>query len=299
MEPLYSDLYKLYSRCFPQYPVSQETFWQRLCPEKARVFAEYGQGLLIGCALVHKASIPLLCVDREYRQQGVGARLLASAQGYILGTGARQITLGCGEHYLLQGVPEDPPAPVRFFQRHGYTAPWTSVNMELDLKSFSLKTAAIPPAPENVAFRMARVTDADALLAAVEDAQASWVPIFASCQDPVLLAVAREQIMGFQILSPSGGHFLRSGHIVAEGPGLYAGRAAVYLVRKLVRQAGVSYRFPPVDGGKISINPKKLAKPGASPVFYFDKISPIAILKLPPNGLDFFTKNICHFSFLE
>ncbi len=180
MEPLYSDLYKLYSRCFPQYPVSQETFWQRLCPEKARVFAEYGQGLLIGCALVHKASIPLLCVDREYRQQGVGARLLASAQGYILGTGARQITLGCGEHYLLQGVPEDPPAP------------------------------------ENVAFRMARVTDADALLAAVEDAQASWVPIFASCQDPVLLAVAREQIMGFQILSPSGGHFLRSGHTVGS-----------------------------------------------------------------------------------
>lgn len=216
MEPLYSDLYKLYSWCFPQYPVSQETFWQRLCPEKARVFAEYGQGLLIGCALVHKASIPLLCVDREYRQQGVGARLLASAQGYILGTGARQITLGCGKHYLLQGVPEAPPAPVRFFQRHGYTAPWTSVNMELDLKSFSLKTAAIPPAPENVAFRMARVTDADALLAAVEDAQASWVPIFASCQDPVLLAVAREQIMGFQILSPSGGHFLRSGHTVGS-----------------------------------------------------------------------------------
>lgn len=216
METLYSDLYKLYSRCFPQYPVSQETFGQRLCPEKARVFAEYSQGQLIGCALVHKASIPLLCVDKEYRQQGTGARLLASAQGYILSTGARQITLGCGEHYLLQGVPEESPEPVHFFQRHGYTAQWTSINMELDLKSFSLKTAAIPPAPENIAFRMARVADADALLAAVEDAQASWAPIFASRQDPVLLAVAGEQIMGFQILSPSGGHFLRNGQTVGS-----------------------------------------------------------------------------------
>lgn len=213
MEHFYQDLYALYSQCFPKHPVALETFRRQLCPEKARVFAEYGQGRLVGCALVHGNSIPMLCVDQTCRRQGVGSRLLAAAEEYMGGTGARKAVLGCGEHYLLQGAPDDPEA-LRFFQNRGYSAPWTSINMELDLRAFSPEALAIPPAPEGLSFRMAGGEDADALSAAVKEAEPGWLPIFSPCREPVLLAVLAGQVVGFETLSPTGGYFLRQGEAV-------------------------------------------------------------------------------------
>lgn len=213
MSHFYEDLYALYSQCFPQYLVTPETFHRQLCPEKARVFAEYDQGRLVGWALAQGNSIPMLCVDRACRRQGMGSRLLAAAEGYIRGAGNRQVTLGHGERYLLQGVPDESEA-VRFFQSHGYAAQWTSINMELDLRSFSAEALTIPTVPEGLVFRMAGEGDADALSAAVKEAEPGWLPIFAPCREPVLLAVLAGRVVGFETLSPTGGYFLRQGEAV-------------------------------------------------------------------------------------
>lgn len=204
------ELYKLYLRCFPDYPVSRAVFEEVLRPEQARVFAEYQAGQLAGYALVHGGSVAMLCVAEEARGQGSGSRLLACAEHYIRSQGGEKATLGCGGHYLFQGVPVE-DGVTRFFEKRGYSAPWVSINMEMPLAGFSPKTLNIPPAPQDVVFRMARQTDTAALLEAVRDAQENWTGIFETCKDPILVAEQGGRIAGFEILSPDGAHFLRPG----------------------------------------------------------------------------------------
>ena len=128
-------LFDLFLHCFPEYQTTREWFVELLKPEEAHIIAEYAQGQLAGYAMVHGGSIPVLCVAENHRGQGMGSRLLAAAEGYIRSLGQEKLTLGCGPHYLLQGVPET-GRNVSFFEKRGYTAGWTSVNMELSLDGF-------------------------------------------------------------------------------------------------------------------------------------------------------------------
>lgn len=201
-------LFDLFLRCFPEYQTTRELFADLLKPEEAHIIAEYAQGQLAGYAMVHGGSIPVLCVAEKSRRQGIGSRLLAAAEGYICGQGQIHVTLGCGENYLLQGVP-DVGDNVRFFEKRGYTAAWTSVNMELPLSGFELGKLNIPPAPDEITYRFADSSDMPELLAAVEDAQPDWVNIFEACVDPIYLAILDGKIVGFEVLAANGGRFLR------------------------------------------------------------------------------------------
>lgn len=208
-----NEYYELYMKCFPEYQTTPELFTELLKPQEARIIAEYDHGKLAGYAMVHGGSIPVLCVAEEHRRQGIGSRLLEAAEGYIRGLGEKKLTLGCGPYYLLQGVP-DVGNNVSFFEKRGYTAGWTSINMELDLSSFDPASLNIPPAPKGLIYRFAEKSDLPALLKAVEDAEEGWSGIFADCSDPILLAELNGEISGFEILSPDGGYFTRPGQRV-------------------------------------------------------------------------------------
>ena len=206
-------LFNLFLRCFPEYQTTRALFVELLKPEEAHIIAEYAQGQLAGYALIHSGSIPVLCVAEEYRRKGIGSRLLASAEGYVRGLGEEKIALGCGPYYLLQGVPKV-GENVSFFEKRGYTAGWTSVNMELPLDRFRLGQLNIPPAPAEITYRFADSSDMPELLAAVEDAKSTWVNIFKVNIDPVYLAVLDGKIVGFEVLASDGGRFLRPGQKV-------------------------------------------------------------------------------------
>ena len=206
-------LFDLFLRCFPEYQTTREWFVELLKPEEAHIIAEYAQGQLAGYAMVHGGSIPVLCVAENHRGQGMGSRLLAAAEGYIRSLGQEKLTLGCGPHYLLQGVPET-GSNVSFFEKRGYTAGWTSVNMELSLDGFDRNSLTIPPAPIGLEYRFAEKSDRAELLAAVEAAEPNWPSVFESCVDPIYLAVLDGRIVGFEVLAPKGGRFLRPGHQV-------------------------------------------------------------------------------------
>lgn len=206
-------LFDLFLRCFPEYQTSLKLFDELLKPQEAHIIAEYEQEQMVGYVMVHGGSIPVLCVAENHRRHGIGSRLLAASEEYIRSLGKKKLTLGCGPYYLLQGVPVVGDN-VSFFQKRGYTADWTSVNMELPLSGFELSKLNIPPAPDEVTYRFANSNDLPELLSAVKDAQPDWVNVFKSNVDPVYLAILDEKIVGFEVLASNGGRFLRPGQQV-------------------------------------------------------------------------------------
>ena len=97
---------------------------------------------------------------------------------------------------------------MEFFQKRGYQAAWSSVNMRLDLAGYDPGQVDIPPVPEGVAFRLLETGEEAALLAAVEDAQPAWLEFYQGCPSPILVAAEQGQLVGFAMVPPEGGRFL-------------------------------------------------------------------------------------------
>lgn len=208
MDKKLAALYELYQACFPGCRTTEDWFFSLLRLDKSRVLWEWREGVLAGAAVVQGDSVTLLCVREGFRRQGLGSRLLAQAEGLIRQAGGSQVVLGEAEDYLFQGVPEESPGAVAFFQRRGYRAAWSSVNMRLDLAGYDPGQVKIPPAAEGVRWRMMEPRDRPALLEAVREAQPEWVRFYADCPSPILLAEAEGRIAGFEMLPPEGGRFL-------------------------------------------------------------------------------------------
>lgn len=209
------EFHELYLRCFPQYPTSLETFTEQLRPERSRVIAEYEGGILAGYAMIHGGSVSLLCVAEEFRRHGIGSRLLAAAEDHIRGREEKKVILGRGPYYLLQGVP-DVGNNVSFFEKRGYSAGWTSINMSMPLGGFDRDKLNIFAPPQGIRYRMAKPEDLPALLEAVNDAEPGWAGIYENCRDPIHLAELDGKIAGFEILADDGGYFVRSGEKVGS-----------------------------------------------------------------------------------
>lgn len=208
------EYYDLYMKCFPEYPTTPENFNSLLRPDLAHIAEQREDGKLTGYALAHKGSVAMLCVEEAYRGQGIGSQLLEESEQYLRSLGSDKVTLGSGEHYLLQGVPEGPA--VSFFEKRGYTANWSSINMELSLADFDLDRLGIPPVPEGLRYRFEEQSDLPAVLAAVQAAESGWTGIFSDCSDPILLAELDGEIAGFEILSTDGGYFVRPGQQIGS-----------------------------------------------------------------------------------
>jgi len=209
VSPDINDIFALYLKCFPDYPVSKEAFCNLLQLETAEILSDFNANKLIGFSIVRENTISLLCVDPFYRAKGVGSRLLQKSETAIAGQNFKHIILGRGKHYLLQGVPAEPTEISRFFQKRGYSAEWTSADMNLCLNHFSALALDIPPAPETVVFRFATEKDSVLLLNAVQKAEPAWKDFFISPSEPILIAFHAGEIAGFEFLSPKGGRFVK------------------------------------------------------------------------------------------
>lgn len=97
------------------------------------------QGVLIGVAVIHNNTILMLCVDKEYRNRGIGSELLSEAEQMIKDDGYEEITAGAGYDYLMPGVPTSKryvdavnqrlyegvdDSASTFFEKRGYTHSW-------------------------------------------------------------------------------------------------------------------------------------------------------------------------------
>lgn len=213
---MYDALYTIYQECLPQYAVHQSLFEQHMQPVSARIITHTHRNKVVGYAMIHDASIALLCVQPCYQGQGIGSTLLAQAEQYILRSGARKIVLGRGRHYLLQGVPDEGDR-IAFFQSKGYSATWCSANMTFSLMDDYFMDSVFP-LQDAVTFEMLDDWRNESFLSVVNQVQPSWIPVYQTCTDPVMVAKMNENIVGFQVLSPEGGRFnVGSGKVGAIG----------------------------------------------------------------------------------
>lgn len=210
MENDFSDLYRLYLECFPQYPIKETWFYQLLKPELATVFRQWEGDSLAGYSMIHGNTITLLCVGKSYRRKGYGSKLLKQSEDRIRQTGGKEIVLGQGRWYLLQGVPLENAEAVPFFEHKGYSAEWTSVNMLLPLHGYDPAGFSIPPVQEGVTFRLMDERETPQLLEAVENAQHYWLDCFHDYHGLVMIAELHGKIVGFEMVDPEGGRFIPS-----------------------------------------------------------------------------------------
>jgi GNAT superfamily N-acetyltransferase len=109
--------------------------------------------------------VDALAVAPAFQRQGIGSALLTWAEGWLVGQGARTVTLGQGPQLFVPGVPEALLDAVAFFRGHGYVdrAPDLRVwDVAADLSGYT------PPAhvrEVDALIRPAQPGDRDALLA--------------------------------------------------------------------------------------------------------------------------------------
>ena len=201
------DLYDIYCEAMPHYPLAYERFRNILHSDNSQIFIAESSETIIGFCVVSGNSVVILCVKREYRHSGYGKHLLIMAEGFI-SANYDEVILGGGG--LFQGVPcdEEKESSVPFFEKRGYSAEWTSVNMGLTLNEKSVSKLKETPRPDGITYRFANDNDREKLLFAVKDAQADWLTIFEENNDaPVLLAVCGDEIAGFEMAEEDGGMF--------------------------------------------------------------------------------------------
>ena len=201
------DLYEIYCEAMLRYPLTYERFKGFMHSDNPQIFTAENSKTIIGFCVVSGNSVVILCVKKEYRHCGYGKHLLIMAEGFISASYDEVVLGGNG---LFQGVPcdNDEESSVPFFEKRGYTAEWTSVNMGLELDDKSAAVLKETPRPDGITYRFATAGDRKKLLAAVKDAQADWLPIFEENKDaPVLLAVCGDEIAGFEMVEEDGGMF--------------------------------------------------------------------------------------------
>lgn len=200
------ELYSLYLRCFPYFYTEEEAFGRMTDSNNKAIFAvkDKKSDDTVGFSLVSKNSIQLICVDEAHRKKGYGTILLMESEDFIRQSGFNRIILGDGDMAFFQGVPMvDVDGSYGFFERHGYTKEWESIDMIRDLSDYENHIQA----PEGITFKMACDDTADncAILDDIDEAVAAvdeqWRQYFKGLGKNTLLAVDNGCIVAFLLLS--------------------------------------------------------------------------------------------------
>lgn len=199
-------VYQIFQQCFPSIPIHFAAFQRKLNFDQCAIETVQEKGKNVGFSLVQQNGILLLCVLPEYQGRGYGTQLLQKSEELVHAQGFDHVTLGSSPSgYLFQGVPMLEFQTEHFFERFGYEADGTSVDMAMPLEQFSLQSLEIPPCPKQVVFRLLHPEEGEKLLAAVTDAQPDWHVFFKqSNPHSVLIAEQQGEIAGFCIVDENG-----------------------------------------------------------------------------------------------
>lgn len=141
---------------------------------------------LIAVSLVNKNAILFFCVDKKYRNNGIGSELLKESENFIKNEGFSNVVVGVGFSYIMPGVPtskkyydsvneclakEVNDKASTFFERRGYTHSWdcNCFDMKMKLSDFKFK-CTINDTINNVKYRWATKEDLNKIVDCADDA---------------------------------------------------------------------------------------------------------------------------------
>jgi ribosomal protein S18 acetylase RimI-like enzyme len=173
-----NELNALFRRNFP-FVVREEATVQEILENKECKIIEKrnARNEVVGAAVLHDNTILMLCVDKEYRNRGIGSELLSAAEEAIKADGFNEVTVGAGYDYLMPGVPTskryvdavneklydgiDETASA-FFEKRGYTHSWdcNCFDMRFPLTEFSKEEYKVGDTVDGICYRFATETDA-------------------------------------------------------------------------------------------------------------------------------------------
>jgi len=182
---------------------------------------------LVGAAVVHRNTLLMLCVDKEYRNRGIGSGLLSETEQMMKETGYEDITVGAGYDYLMPGVPTSKryvdavnerlyegldDSASTFFEKRGYIHSWdcNCFDMRFPLEEFTKDEYCVGDAVDGICYRFATEADTEAIYACTDDAYEEFTQYYKNeelyrgegKQNPkVLVATDGETVVGTLIVS--------------------------------------------------------------------------------------------------
>lgn len=182
------EYYMMFKELFPYINREEGKHFEIICNENNEFFEERENDKLVGFAIVNMNTILLLIVDKDYRNQGIGTRLLEKCEQSIISKGYDKVVLGVGFDYLMPGVPtsekytnschENLDSLVNdnassFFKKRGYYHSWGECNcfdMKMSLIKFVKNENSIGDTINGINYRWATIEDLEDIIECSDDA---------------------------------------------------------------------------------------------------------------------------------
>lgn len=216
---------EIFQRNFPFIVREEDSILHILKNENNRFIGKRDEnGRLIGLSVVNQNTILLLCVDQEYRKQGIGTGLLAESESIIREAGFAEIVVGVGFSYLMPGVPTsrryfdavnealDPSldeSASDFFTKRGYahSRDCNIFDMRFPLEKFDQEVHSVGDTIDGITYRWAGPDDLPKICRCTDDALEEFTRWYKNEKlyagnplERVLVALDKEEVVGALIV---------------------------------------------------------------------------------------------------
>lgn len=204
------ELYDIYKRNFP-FNIREEKTEVKILNNKDNYVIEKRNklGKLIGVSIINKNTIIMLCVDKEYRNKGIGNKLLKESEKYIKNNNYNKINIGEGFDYLMPGVPLVENNEI-FFTKRGYIHSWGNdecFDMAMNLSDINYNEN-LDSTINGIEYRFATLKDIKEIKNCVDNAEESFTQYYLNKKlydennnQRVLIATKDNEVCGTLIIS--------------------------------------------------------------------------------------------------
>lgn len=220
------EIYELFKRNLP-FIIREKEIVISILSNKDNIIItrDDGNGRLIAVAVANKSTILLLCVDKEYRNRGIGLALLGECENIFIKNGCNKFNAGVGFDYIMPGVPsarsyykaenEELSQDINniaadFFIKRGYihSCNCDFFDMKLALKDFKKDGYNIGDIIEGVTYKWATEDNINSIYECTDDAYQDFTKYYtnrelynSSSKHRVLVALCNNQAAGTLIVN--------------------------------------------------------------------------------------------------
>ncbi len=228
-------------------------------------------GELMGVSLINRNVILMLCVNTEYRKQGIGSWLLEESEKTILKSGYKKVKVGVGYNYLMPGVPTSKryaeaeyeglhedlnECASDFFEKRGYVHAEAGniFDMRFPLKDFCKEQYSVGDIIEGITYRFAMPDDKEKVWECTDDALKEFTQWYrdeklytGETLPKVMIATCEEEVLGALLVDVAdesiGLGTIGCTSVRKKSQGRHIATNMVILATKYLRDAGMKEAY--------------------------------------------------------